>query len=192
MALSACGGDEGGSGGSGAGGSASSGDSVSVAAADVPEGGGLVEGQVVVTQPSAGEFKAFDGTCPHQGCAVAKVESGTITCPCHGSTFDASTGDVTGGPAQKGLTAKEATVDGDTVTVIKDLKVMGSSLVVKVGTKVRNIRLVGGKVATPAAEAASHVVPAEVNEQAAQAAQAAAVAGEALPEVDGMDDDIPF
>ena len=32
--------------------------------------------------------------------------------------------------------------DGDAVTVIKDLKVKGSSLVVKVGTKVRNIRLV--------------------------------------------------
>lgn len=35
-------------------------------------------------------------------------------------------------------------VDGDTVTVIKDLKVKGSSLVVKVGTKVKNIRLVDG------------------------------------------------
>lgn len=34
--------------------------------------------------------------------------------------------------------------DGDTVTVIKDLKVKGSSLVVKVGTKVKNIRLVNG------------------------------------------------
>lgn len=34
--------------------------------------------------------------------------------------------------------------DGDTVSVIKDLKVKGSSLVVKVGTKVRNIRLVDG------------------------------------------------
>ncbi len=32
--------------------------------------------------------------------------------------------------------------DGDTVTVIKDLKVKGSSLVVKGGTKVKNIRLV--------------------------------------------------
>jgi protein PhnA len=37
-----------------------------------------------------------------------------------------------------------ALADGDTVTVIKDLKVKGSSLVVKVGTKVKNIRLVGG------------------------------------------------
>ena len=34
--------------------------------------------------------------------------------------------------------------DGDTVTVIKDLKVKGSSSVVKVGTKVRGIRLVDG------------------------------------------------
>jgi protein PhnA len=34
--------------------------------------------------------------------------------------------------------------DGDTVTVIKDLKVKGSSTVVKVGTRVRNIRLVDG------------------------------------------------
>ncbi|MEW9095266.1 MAG: zinc ribbon domain-containing protein YjdM [Clostridiaceae bacterium] len=34
--------------------------------------------------------------------------------------------------------------DGDSVTVIKDLKVKGSSLVVKIGTKVKNIRLVHG------------------------------------------------
>lgn len=34
--------------------------------------------------------------------------------------------------------------DGDTITVIKDLKIKGSSLVVKVGTKVKNIRLVDG------------------------------------------------
>ena len=34
--------------------------------------------------------------------------------------------------------------DGDSITVIKDLKVKGSSLVVKVGTKVKNIRLIDG------------------------------------------------
>lgn len=34
--------------------------------------------------------------------------------------------------------------EGDTVTVIKDLKIKGSSQVVKVGTKVKNIRLVDG------------------------------------------------
>ncbi|WP_020677234.1 zinc ribbon domain-containing protein YjdM [Geopsychrobacter electrodiphilus] len=34
--------------------------------------------------------------------------------------------------------------DGDSITVIKDLKIKGTSLVVKVGTKVKNIRLVEG------------------------------------------------
>jgi len=34
--------------------------------------------------------------------------------------------------------------DGDTITVIKDLKIKGSSSVVKVGTKVKNIRLIDG------------------------------------------------
>ena len=47
-----------------------------------------------------------------------------------------------------GLVVKDAhgTVlqDGDTVTVIKDLKIKGSSSVVKVGTRVKNIRLVDG------------------------------------------------
>lgn len=57
-------------------------------------------------------------------------------------------------PAAEGADAEVAKVvrdangnvlqDGDTVTVIKDLKVKGSSLVVKVGTKVKNIRLVDG------------------------------------------------
>lgn len=34
--------------------------------------------------------------------------------------------------------------DGDSISVIKDLKIKGSSAVVKVGTKVKNIRIVGG------------------------------------------------
>ena len=50
--------------------------------------------------------------------------------------------------AESGLIVKDAhgnlLADGDTVTVIKDLKVKGSSSVVKVGTKVKNIRLVEG------------------------------------------------
>lgn len=50
--------------------------------------------------------------------------------------------------AESGLTVRDANgnalVDGDSVTVIKDLKVKGSSLVVKGGTKVKNIRLTDG------------------------------------------------
>src|SRR3990167_3882379 len=51
-------------------------------------------------------------------------------------------------PVANNLTVKDAhgntLQDGDTITLIKDLKVKGSSLVVKVGTKVKNIRLVEG------------------------------------------------
>lgn len=49
-------------------------------------------------------------------------------------------------PEEQGLVIKDASgqilKDGDTVTVIKDLKIKGSSSVVKVGTKVKNIKLV--------------------------------------------------
>jgi len=51
-------------------------------------------------------------------------------------------------PAEVRLVVRDAVgnvlQDGDSVTVIKDLKVKGSSAVVKVGTKVKNIRLVEG------------------------------------------------
>jgi protein PhnA len=48
--------------------------------------------------------------------------------------------------AEKSVTDANGNVltNGDTVSVIKDLKVKGTSSVVKVGTKVKNIRLVGG------------------------------------------------
>jgi len=49
---------------------------------------------------------------------------------------------------EEGLVVKDANgnllQDGDTVTVIKDLKVKGSSSVIKVGTKVKNIKLCEG------------------------------------------------
>ena len=82
-------------------------------------GGGAIFAatKTVVTQPSSGTFKAFDTTCPHQGCAVAKVADGKIDCPCHGSQFDISSGDRVAGPAPTGLTPKTITVTGDTFTV---------------------------------------------------------------------------
>ncbi|WP_143669392.1 Rieske (2Fe-2S) protein, partial [Streptomyces sp. wa1063] len=53
--------------------------------------------------------------CTHQGCAVKDVSDGTITCPCHNSTFDAATGSPTGGPATQPLPAREITVEGDSI-----------------------------------------------------------------------------
>ena len=68
-----------------------------------------------------------------------------LVCPECGFEWhpDTSTTDTPDSPAIVDANGN-ALQDGDTVTVIKDLKVNGSSLVVKVGTKVKNIRLVEG------------------------------------------------
>lgn len=87
--------------------------------AGIAVGGGVVvgsaDGPVVVTHPSAEEYLAFSARCPHQGCPVSSVADNTITCNCHGSTFDAATGDRLGGPAPRGLEALDVTVEGDAV-----------------------------------------------------------------------------
>jgi protein PhnA len=69
-----------------------------------------------------------------------------LICPECGHEWSADAGGQP--PAEAGLVVKDANgnllQDGDAVTVVKDLKIKGSSAVVKVGTKVKNIRLVEG------------------------------------------------
>ncbi|MFD7575731.1 Rieske (2Fe-2S) protein [Streptomyces sp. NPDC059810] len=87
--------------------------------ADIPVGGGTVftAEKVVVTQPTAGEFKAFSAVCTHQGCLVNKVADGTIDCPCHGSKFRITDAAVVAGPAPRPLPAEQITVSGDSITL---------------------------------------------------------------------------
>jgi Rieske Fe-S protein len=82
--------------------------------ADVPVGSGVIVGEVVVTQPSAGDFKGFSATCTHAGCTVSEVADGTINCPCHGSKFNLD-GSVANGPAAKPLTPEAVSVQGDSI-----------------------------------------------------------------------------
>ncbi|MFC5729824.1 MULTISPECIES: Rieske (2Fe-2S) protein [Nocardioides] len=89
-----------------------------VATSEVPVDGGVVlaSEELVVTQPTAGQFKAFSAICTHQGCLVGSVSDGTITCPCHNSMFSAADGSVTGGPASAPLPAVPVKVtDGQVV-----------------------------------------------------------------------------
>ena len=81
--------------------------------------------------------------CPNCESAFAYADGNLLICPecAHEWSPEQASGqaatviaDANGNPL----------ADGDTVSVIKDLKVKGSSAVVKVGTKVKNIRLVDG------------------------------------------------
>ncbi|MFD4115386.1 Rieske (2Fe-2S) protein [Streptomyces niveus] len=104
--------------GSGEGGSGGQGEALAKTT-DIPEGGGKVfeDKGVVVTQPTAGEFKAFSSVCTHSGCTVGSISNGTINCPCHGSQFDAANGSVKKGPATKPLPATAITVEGDSISL---------------------------------------------------------------------------
>lgn len=84
--------------------------------ADVPVGSGVVVGTVVVTQPTAGDFKAFSAVCTHTGCLIDEVVDGTINCPCHGSKFSLD-GTVVQGPATRPLNAEAITVQGDSIVL---------------------------------------------------------------------------
>jgi Rieske Fe-S protein len=87
------------------------------ATSDIPVGSGTIftGPKVVVTQPTAGEFKAFSAICTHMGCIVSQVSNGTIDCPCHGSQYSIATGDVVGGPAPRPLPAEQIKVSGGSI-----------------------------------------------------------------------------
>lgn len=87
--------------------------------ADIPVGGSVeasLNGKpILVSQPTAGKVIAFSAVCTHQGCVVKPVGK-EFDCPCHGSKFDAMTGEVLGGPAPSPLVAVPVSVTGDSVT----------------------------------------------------------------------------
>jgi Rieske Fe-S protein len=109
--------DTGGGGDTGGGDTGGAGGAVLGKTSDIPAGGGMVykDQKVVVTQPTAGEFKAFSAICTHSGCPVKDITGDTINCPCHNSKFSIADGSVKGGPAPKPLPPAKITVDGDSI-----------------------------------------------------------------------------
>jgi nitrite reductase/ring-hydroxylating ferredoxin subunit len=94
------------------------GNGLTATAADIPVGSGKIfpDAETVITQPKAGDFKAFSSICTHQACPVATVTD-TINCDCHGSKYSITDGSVINPPAPQPLPPKTIRVDGDTLTV---------------------------------------------------------------------------
>ncbi|WP_194925472.1 Rieske (2Fe-2S) protein [Catenulispora pinisilvae] len=88
------------------------------ATSSVPVGGGtiLAAQKIVLTQPTAGTYKAFTAVCTHMGCIVGTVQNGLIVCPCHGSEYHIADGSVANGPAPSPLAAVPITVANGQIT----------------------------------------------------------------------------
>ena len=88
------------------------------ALADVPVGGSIdatINGEpALIAQPTAGQVVAFSAICTHQACVVAAAGD-EFDCPCHGSRFDAATGDVLNGPALEPLPSIPVAISGDRI-----------------------------------------------------------------------------
>ena len=61
----------------------------------------------------------FGDTCTHRGCSLANgdLEATIVTCPCHGSQFDVTTGDVVRGPASEPVPSYPLRLEGRDVRV---------------------------------------------------------------------------
>ena len=89
---------------------------------DVPVGGGKVVttsgGEaVLLVQPTAGTVKAYNPACTHRGTRLPAPRDGVMTCPSHGSRFQAADGSVVNGPATSPLKEIAVTLKGQEITL---------------------------------------------------------------------------
>jgi nitrite reductase/ring-hydroxylating ferredoxin subunit len=92
---------------------------VKIADADAVPAGEMrvfdIAGTKVNVSNAGGRLYAFDDTCTHMACSLAdgELEGTTVTCACHGSQFDVTSGAVLRGPAQRPVRARAVQVDGE-------------------------------------------------------------------------------
>ncbi|APT87932.1 Rieske (2Fe-2S) protein [Corynebacterium flavescens] len=89
--------------------------SAEIAATGIPVGSAIIVDKVIFAQPTAGIFKAYSQTCPHQGNLITKVEGSTATCTSHYTSYNLIDGSVISGPGTKPL--EEYGIDNDGTTV---------------------------------------------------------------------------
>ncbi len=78
-----------------------------------------VDGTKVNLSNADGQIYAYDDTCTHRGCSLArgKLDGTTVTCACHGSQFDVTSGAVLRGPAQEPVRSRATQFEGDDLLV---------------------------------------------------------------------------
>lgn len=77
------------------------------------------DGNKIAVANVSGTFYAFGDTCTHKKCPLSKgeLEGTTVTCPCHGSQFDVTTGAVLHGPAEDPVESYPVRVEGASLVV---------------------------------------------------------------------------
>ena len=78
-----------------------------------------VAGTNVNVASAGGHLYAFDDTCTHTGCSLAKgkLDGTVVTCACHGSQFDVTSGAVRRGPAKRPVRSRRVQVEGENLLV---------------------------------------------------------------------------
>jgi len=76
-------------------------------------------GKEIVVTNLEGKYYAIGNRCTHMSCVLSDgtLKGGNVTCPCHGSIFDAKTGSVVKGPAKKPEPAYQTKIEGEEILV---------------------------------------------------------------------------
>jgi 3-phenylpropionate/trans-cinnamate dioxygenase ferredoxin subunit len=79
-------------------------------------------GTRVAVANANGHLYAFDDTCTHTGCSLASgtLTETTVTCGCHGSQFDVTSGAVLRGPARRPVRSRAVRLEGEDLLVEAD------------------------------------------------------------------------
>lgn len=88
-----------------------------------PQASGLsvfeIDGERVAVANVGGTFHAFADACPHRQCSLAEgeLDGAVVTCPCHGSQFDVTSGERLRGPAVRGIRSYPVRVEDGVLAV---------------------------------------------------------------------------
>jgi 3-phenylpropionate/trans-cinnamate dioxygenase ferredoxin subunit len=92
---------------------------------EVPDGelvAATLDGLQIVLANVGSEYRAFADECTHAGCSLAydgELDADSVTCQCHGSVFDLSTGEAIGPPATEPVAVYSVRVEGDEIQVAR-------------------------------------------------------------------------